>query len=64
MDNLPVEGAQPVIRPVRMSLFPSMGSLQDVVDFAKSKLPITNENDLFSLLMTYHNTLLEANNGN
>lgn len=39
-------------------LYPTMGSLQEVVDFADSKLPIINRNDLVSLLMTYQNTLL------
>lgn len=42
-----------------MALFPTLGSLQEVVDFADSKLPITDRNEMFSLLMTYHNTLLK-----
>jgi hypothetical protein len=41
-----------------MSLFPTMGSLQQVIDLANSQLPITTPNALFGLLMTYHNTLL------
>lgn len=41
-----------------MPLFPTMGSLEEVIDFAESKLPITNRNDINALLMTYHNTLL------
>lgn len=49
---------QPAIRPVSMTLFPTMGSLQEVLDFAESKLPITCKNDIHSLLMTYQNTLL------
>lgn len=52
--------AQPPIRAVQMGLFPTMGSLQEVVDFSKSKLPITSENEMFSLLMIYHNTLLQV----
>ena len=43
-----------------MVLFPTMGSLQEVVDYADSKLPIINKNDLCSLLMVYHNTLLKV----
>jgi hypothetical protein len=43
-----------------MSLFPTLGSLQEVADLADSKLPITSKNELFSLLATYHNTLLNA----
>lgn len=51
---------QPQLRAAPMGLFPTLGSLQEVVDFADSKLPITDKNDLFSLLMTYHNTLLKV----
>lgn len=50
---------QPPLRAVHMGLFPTLGSLQEVVDFAESKLPITDKNEMFSLLMTYHNTLLK-----
>ena len=53
---------QPQILAVPMTLFPTFGSLQEVVDFAESKLPITDKNDLFSLLMAYHNTLLKVSN--
>ena len=42
-----------------MALFPTLGSLQEVVDLANSMLPITSKNDMFSLLMTYHNTMLK-----
>jgi hypothetical protein len=41
-----------------MNVFPTLGSLQEVVDLANSKLPITNRNEMHSLLMIYHNTLL------
>lgn len=51
---------QPQLRAAPMGLFPTMGSLQEVIDFADSKLPITDKNDLFTLLMTYHNTLLKV----
>jgi hypothetical protein len=43
---------------VPMNLFPTFGSLRDVIDHAYSNLPISSENDVFCLLMTYHNTLL------
>ena len=52
--------SQPLLRAVPMGLFPTLGSLQEVIDFADSKLPITDKNELFSLLMTYHNTLLKV----
>ena len=50
---------QPSLRAVAMSLYPTMNSLDEVVALAKSKLPVTSHNDLISLLMTYHNTLLK-----
>jgi len=49
---------QPPIRAVPMPVFPTLGSIQEVLDLAESKLPINNHNELISLLMTYHNTLL------
>jgi len=51
---------QPQLRAAPMGLFPTLGSLQEVVNYGESKLPITDKNDLFSLLMTYHNTLLKV----
>lgn len=51
---------QPPLRAVHMGLFPTMGSLQDVLDLADSKLPITTRNELLSLLFVYHNTLLSV----
>jgi hypothetical protein len=53
---------QPQLRAAPMGLFPTLGSLQEVVNYGESKLPITDKNDLFSLLMTYHNTLLSQIN--
>ena len=58
-----VSWGQPQLRAVPMDLFPTMGSLQEVVDYGESKLPITNKNELYSLLMIYHNTLLKRLNG-
>lgn len=54
---------RPQLRAAPMGVFPTLGSLQEVVDFAESKLPITDKNDLFALLMTYHNTLLKVTHG-
>ncbi len=49
----------PQIKAEIQTLFPTAGTLNEVVDLGESRLPITNSNDLFSLLMTYHNTLLK-----
>lgn len=46
------------IPPAPKPVFPTMGSLQEVIDLAESRLPITNKNDLTAILATYHNTLL------
>ena len=51
---------QPQLRAAPMELFPTLGSLQDVVHYGESKLPITDKNELFALLMTYHNTILKV----
>jgi len=48
--------------PKPMCLFPTMGSLQEVIDFGESKLPITNKNEMLSLLMTMQNTILSQIN--
>ncbi len=58
--NAPATTLEPALRPVSMGLFPTMGSLQEVVDYADSQLPITSKNGLTSLLMIYHNTLLDV----
>ena len=48
------------VEPVQLSLFTTLGSLQEVQDLAKSILPITNNNDIQTLLHTYHNTLINV----
>lgn len=49
----------PPIQAVSMSLFPTMNSLNEVMALGESKLPITDFNDLYILIMTYHNTLIK-----
>ncbi len=44
----------------QLDLFPRKNSLDDVIIFAHSKLPITDKNKLTTLLMLYHNTLLHV----
>ncbi len=46
------------LRAVPLALFPTMGSLQEVVDIADAKLPIVNKNEVISLLMIMLNTVL------
>ena len=47
------------IEPIPMKVFPTMGTLHEVVDYAESKLPIRTRNEMFSILMVYQNTLLK-----
>ena len=57
MPKLP-KPVEPPIPVVPMTLFPTMGSLQEVIDLAQSKLPVQDSNAMHSILMVYHNTLL------
>ena len=42
-----------------MPVFDTLNSLQEVLDLAESRLPIVSKNELHTLLLTYHNTLLK-----
>lgn len=55
-----VKAPEPHLRAVPMGLFPTMGSLQEVIDYADSKLPVMSKNEICSLLFIYHNTLLKT----
>lgn len=44
--------------PEQQPLFPTMGSTQEVIDMAKTQMPIKDTNTLIIVLGTYHNTLL------
>lgn len=48
----------PLIYTSGMPLYPTAGSLEEVVSLGKSQLPIMDENTLFVLLMTMLNTLI------
>lgn len=58
INAMPTVQAPLPLPPVRMPIFPTAGSLQEVLELGESKLPIKNKNDLVSILMIYHNTLL------
>jgi hypothetical protein len=53
---------QESLRAHPLNVFPTLGSLQEVIDLAESKMPITDKNEMRSLLMTYHNSLLKVLN--
>jgi hypothetical protein len=48
------------IVPVPMSLFPTMNSLQEVMDMGASRMPINQWNEMHAILMVYHNTMLKV----
>jgi hypothetical protein len=54
-----MENNKPQIKAVEQSLFPTLGSLNEAVELAESKVPVNCKNEMHSLLMTYHNTLLK-----
>ena len=47
------------LKPVPMTLYPTMGSLQEVVNLATSRIPVVHQNEMVSILMTFQNTLLK-----
>lgn len=51
---------KPRLRAVRMSLFPTLNSLDEAVQYAQAKFPESSRNDLYSVLMTFQNTLLNS----
>lgn len=51
---------QPAILVVPMNLFPTMNSLQEVMDLGASKMPINQWNEMHNLICVYHNTLLKV----
>ena len=51
--------AELIIKPAPMPVFPTMDSLQSVVELAYSQLPDVPTNVVLTLFMTYHNTLLK-----
>ena len=60
MKHIDTRMAQPPLRAVAMGLFPTLDSLQSVVDLGLSQLPVMTPNALLGLLMSYHNTLLKV----
>lgn len=51
------------IKPIPMSLYPTLGSLAEVVAMADAKLPVSHRNEMFAILMTFQNTLLKQLKG-
>ena len=43
-----------------MDLFPTMDTVLEAIQYIETQCPIQNPNEMFPLLMMYHNTLLKA----
>lgn len=54
-----LEDKQDALRALSMGIYPTMESIQEVINLAESKLPITDSNEMYSLLMTMQNTLIK-----
>lgn len=52
------------IENMEMSLYPAMNSTTEAIKYIESQVPVETANEMFSLIMMYHNTLLkELKNG-
>lgn len=47
------------VQPEHMSLYPTMDSITEAIAYIEAQVPISQPNQMFSLLMMYHNTLLK-----
>lgn len=47
------------VNAMKMSIYPSMNSVTEAISFIESQVPIQSKNEMFSLLMMFHNTLLK-----
>lgn len=45
--------------PAHMSLFPTMNSTLEAVQYIEAQVPVRTSNEMFALVMMYHNTLLK-----
>ena len=50
----------PDIKPIPQTIYPEKDSLDEAAQFVLDQVPITDPNEAYALLMTYHNTLLKT----
>ena len=48
------------LKPMHMSLYPTMDSMVEVIKYIESQTPIQTPSEAFALLMTFNNTLLKV----
>ena len=53
---------KPPVQPEHMSLYPTMDSICEAIAYIESQVPVTQPNQMFSLLMMYQNTLIKELN--
>lgn len=49
-----------VVLPMHMSLYPTMDTMVEAIKYIEAQVPVVEGNDMFSLLMIYHNTLIKT----
>lgn len=49
-----------VVPPLQMTLYPTMDSMVEAIKYIESQVPVMASNDMFALLMVYHNSLLKT----
>lgn len=47
------------MKPEPQTVYPTMDSINEVIELASSKVPLTKRNEMYALLMTFQNTLLK-----
>lgn len=54
----------PQLKAVPQTIYPDKDSLEEAAQYIMDQVPITDPNEVYALLMVYHNTLLkELNHG-
>lgn len=53
---------KPEVQPEHMSLYPTMDSICEAIAYIESQVPVTQPNQMFSLLMMFQNTLIKELN--
>ena len=48
----------------QMSLYPTLDSVTEAITFIEAQVPLNTANEVFGLLMIYHNSLLKQLNDN
>lgn len=50
----------PQLKAIPQTVYPDKDSLDEAAQHLLEQLPITDPNDAYALLMTYHNSLIKA----